>query len=195
MQIPKQYENITYFGRGPWENYQDRKASAFIDLYHSKVKDQYVPYVRPQENGYKTDVRWVALENDHSNGLLFVATDAKKGLGISALHMPNEDFDTTAGLDYGDGKVDEAYRTDGIPKVNASKHINDIKEKDLVQLNIDLDQRGVGGDDSWWSMPQKEYQMNSDEKHSYGFYMIPFEKGNTDSFIKLSKQYSSQNIK
>ncbi|HMQ45625.1 MAG TPA: glycoside hydrolase family 2 TIM barrel-domain containing protein, partial [Mariniflexile sp.] len=55
MQIQKKYENMTYFGRGPWENYQDRKASAFIDLYESKVKDQYVPYIRPQENGYKTD--------------------------------------------------------------------------------------------------------------------------------------------
>jgi len=194
MQIPKQYENMTYFGRGPWENYQDRKASAFIDLYQSKVKDQYVPYVRPQENGYKTDVRWVALANEKDTGLLIVATDSKMGLGISALHMPNEDFDTTAGLDYG-GKVEKAYRSDGIPEGNSSKHINDIKEKNLVQLNIDLDQRGVGGDDSWWAMPQKEYLIQANEKHSYGFYMIPFEKGITDNFIKLSKQYSSQNIK
>ena len=195
LQIPKQYSNMTYFGRGPWENYQDRKSSAFIDLYKSKVKDQYVPYVRPQENGYKTDVRWVALVNEKNNGLLFVAGNSKKGLGISALHMPNEDFDTTSGLDYGDGKVDKAYRIDGIPKVNASKHINDIKEQNMVQLNIDLDQRGVGGDDSWWAMPQKKYLINSNEKHSYNFYIIPFEKGNTDEFIKLSKQYSSQNIK
>ncbi len=195
MQIPKQYENMTYFGRGPWENYQDRKASAFIDLYHSKVKEQYVPYVRPQENGYKTDVRWVALENNHNNGLLIVAMDSKKGLGISALHMPNEDFDTTAGLDYGNGKVDEAYKINDIPKVNSSKHINDIKEKDLVQLNIDLDQRGVGGDDSWWAMPQKEYLMYGNEKHSYGFFMIPFEKGSVDYYLKQSKLYSSQKSK
>ncbi len=191
MQIPKQYENMTYFGRGPWENYQDRKAAAFIDLYQSKVKDQYVPYVRPQENGYKTDVRWVALTNSNDSGLLFVATDSKRGMGVSALHMPNEDFDTTAGLDYG-GKVEREYRSDGIPEGNSSKHINDIKEQDLVQLNIDLDQRGVGGDDSWWAMPQKEYLINSNKEHSYGFYIIPFEKGDVDSFLKESKKYSSQ---
>ena len=191
MQIPKQYENMAYFGRGPWENYQDRKSAAFIDLYQSKVKDQYVPYVRPQENGYKTDVRWVALTNSNDSGFLFVAMNPTKGIGVSALHMPNEDFDTTAGLDYG-GKIEKAYQIDGIHGRNASKHINDIKEQNLVQLNIDLDQRGVAGDNSWGAMPQKEYLINSNEKHPYGFYMIPFEKGNIDSFLIESKIYSSQ---
>ena len=191
MQIPKQYENMAYFGRGPWENYQDRKSAAFIDLYQSKVKDQYVPYVRPQENGYKTDVRWVALTNSNDSGFLFVAMNPIKGIGVSALHMPNEDFDTTAGLDYG-GKIEKAYQIDGIHGRNASKHINDIKEQNLVQLNIDLDQRGVAGDNSWGAMPQKEYLINSNEKHPYGFYMIPFEKGDVDSFLIESKIYSSQ---
>lgn len=142
MQLPKKYNNMTYFGRGPWENYQDRKTAAFVDLYESHVKDQYYPYVRPQENGYKTDVRWVALSDDNGNGLLVVSGNHKTNLGLSALHMPNEDFDTTEGLDYGDeAKVALEYRIDGIPKVNQSKHTIDIKEQDLVQLNIDLVQR------------------------------------------------------
>jgi len=193
MQIPKEYQNMTYFGRGPWENYQDRKTSAFIDLYQSKVSDQYVPYIRPQENGYKTNVRWAAFSNSNNSGLLAVATNTFKGLGISALHMANEDFDATKGLNYG-GKttVDDEYQIDGIPEINTSKHTTDIVEKDLVQLNIDLDQRGVAGDDSWYSKPQQKYQFKSNEKHTYGFYLIPFENKSKDHLIKTSKNYGAK---
>ena len=159
MQLPKQYSNITYFGRGPWENYQDRKASAFIDLYTSSVKGQYVPYIRPQENGYKTDVRWVALSNHENNG-------------YSGKH-----------------KIDDAYQIDGIPEVNGSKHTIDIKEQNLVQLNIDLEQRGIAGDDSWYSKPQEKYLIKGQEKHRYSFYLIPFENTSKEMFIELSKQY------
>ena len=178
LQMPKVYDNLNYFGRGPWENYQDRKASAFIDLYTSKVTDQYVPYIRPQENGYKTDTRWVALSTESNSGLLFVSENTN-GLGFSAHHMENEDFDATGGTDY---KV-----------ANGSKHTIDIKEKNLVQLNIDLGQRGLGGDDSWWAMPQKHYLYQGSEKHSYSFYMIPFENGTPEKYIKLSKLYRNLN--
>jgi len=67
--LPERYENFSWYGRGPWENYIDRKHSAFVGLYQSKVKDQYTPYVRPQENGYKTDVRWLTLTDDSGFGL------------------------------------------------------------------------------------------------------------------------------
>ena len=191
MQLPKQYNAMTYFGRGPWENYQDRKHSAFVDVYASSVSDQYVPYIRPSENGYKTEVRWASLVNKKGDGLLVVAEDGKNGVGIGALHMPNEDFDTTAGLDYGNAnKVVEKYQIDGIPKVNKTKHTIDIKEKDLVQLNIDLIQRGVAGDDSWYSKPQKKYLIDGSMKHHYSFYLIPIEKGSKELFLKLSKQLS-----
>lgn len=176
MQLQKNYENLSYFGRGPWENYQDRKASAFVDVYKSKVAEQHVHYIRPQENGYKTDVRWMALTNENNSGLLFVA-DTIKGFGFSALHMENEDFDTTDGLDY---KAKSS---------NKSKHTIDIYEKELVQVNIDLGQRGVGGDDSWWAKPQEEYMYKGSDMHSYGFYMIPFENGSHDKCIELSKLF------
>ncbi|WP_418182711.1 glycoside hydrolase family 2 TIM barrel-domain containing protein [Algibacter sp. PT7-4] len=192
MQLPKQYNNMSYFGRGPWENYKDRNSSAFIDLYTSKVKDQYVPYIRPQENGYKTNVRWVALSDKNKNGLLITASDIKKGLGVSALHMPNEDFDTTVGLSYqANATVNETYKIDGIPEVNSSKHTTDIKEQDLVQLNIDLEQRGLAGDDSWYSKPQDKYLIKGKSKHNYSFYLIPFEDKTTKDFIELSKQYTN----
>lgn len=193
MQLPKKYENMSFFGRGPFENYQDRKSAAFIDLYESKVKDQYVPYVRPQENGYKVDVRWSAFSDNQNNGLLVVAKNQHQGLGISALHMPNEDFDTTVGLDYkGNEEMDAAYIIEDAPPLNMSKHINDIKEQDLVQLNIDLGQRGLAGDDSWGSKPMTKYQMTGESKHSYSFYLIPFTNGSKDQFIEWSKTYANQ---
>ncbi|MCL3780572.1 DUF4981 domain-containing protein [Prolixibacteraceae bacterium JC049] len=190
MQMPKQYKNMTYYGRGPWENYVDRQASTFVGVYENAVSENYVPYIRPQENGYRTDVRWVALTNDKEKGILVVADQPTQGLGVSALHMPNEDFDSTAGLSYAkDGSVAKEYRIDGIPEVNNSKHINDIKEKDLVQLNIDLGQRGLGGDDSWWARPQDKYQMKGAKTHDYSFYLIPFENGSRQQFIEKAKQY------
>ena len=177
LQLPKTYENLSYFGRGPWENYQDRKASAFVDVYNSKVSEQYVPYIRPQDNGYKTDTRWIAVSNEQNNGLLFVS-DSENHLSFSALHMENEDFDTTSGLDYKNS--------------NKSKHTIDIKEKDLVQLNIDLGQRGVAGDDSWSSKPMEKYQFKGNQSHTYSFFMIPFENKTVDDFINFSKQFKSQ---
>ncbi len=194
MQIQKKYDNMTYFGRGPWENYQDRQAAAFVDLYQSKVKNQYVPYIRPQENGYKTDVRWVAFSDANNSGLLIVNNSAFKGLGISALHMPNEDFDTTSGIYYSDNStIDTQYRIDNIQKVNPSKHTVDIKEQDLIQLNIDLGQRGLGGDDSWYSKPQEKYQIKGQTQHKYSFYLIPFNNAHKEDFITWSKIYSNQN--
>ena len=193
MQMPRAYDNLTYFGRGPWENYPDRKASAFVGLYRAQVADLYVPYIRPQENGYRTDVRWAALSRDNGSSLLIVASAPAQGLGFSAHHVPNEDFDTVAGLAYaGKDKVDPAYRLDGVPEVNSSKHTIDIKAQDLVQLNIDLSQRGLGGDDSWYARPQLKYQISGQTSNTYGFTLIPLDRGTVEKFIQTSKQYSHQ---
>ena len=190
MQLPRQYDNLTYFGRGPWENYIDRKASAFIDLYTSKISEQYVPYIRPQENGYKTDVRWLALSNSSQNGLLVVSKNIKQGLGFSALHMPQEDFDMATDLDYGDAaKKDVEFRIDGVPEFNKSKHTIDIKEQDLVQLHIDFFQRGVAGDNSWGGKPQEKYMLQGNAAHSYSFYLVPFDNKFKQDFVNMSKQF------
>ena len=177
LQILKEFDNVTYYGRGPWENYQDRKTSTFIDIFKNKVTDFYVPYIRPQENGNRTNVRWMALVNKENDGLL-ISTEIQKGLSISALHMPNEDFDITDGLDYSKKNKN----------ANFSKHTTDIKEQDLIQLNIDLNQRGLAGDDSWWSKPQEEYQIKGNKELSYSFYLIPFTNGNKNKFIEYHNQ-------
>ncbi|MEL4308207.1 glycoside hydrolase family 2 TIM barrel-domain containing protein [Joostella sp. CR20] len=196
MQLPKKFDAMTFYGRGPWENYQDRKAASFVDVYTSKVKDQYVPYIRPQENGYKTGVRWVSFADENANGLLVVSSEKNPdNLGISALHMLNEDFDATEGLSYDTGKSkntqmqtkDENY-SDGMPDVNVSKHTIDIVERDLIQLNIDLGQRGVAGDNSWGAIPQKEYTFSGDNTYTYSFYLVPFQQGSQKEWIENFKK-------
>ena len=178
LQIQKKYNTVSYYGRGPWENYQDRKTSTFMDVFNTTVSEFYVPYVRPQENGNRTDVRWMALMNKDNIGLL-ISTPSQKGLSISALHMPNEDFDISDDLNY---KKDN-------PNANYSKHTIDIKEQDLIQLNIDFAQRGLAGDDSWYSKPQKEYQIDGSKKHNYTFYLVPFTAGTTKKFVDLQQQF------
>ncbi len=91
--------------------------------------------------------------------------------------MENEDFDTTDGFDY--------------ETSNKSKHTIDIKEKNLIQLNIDLGQRGLGGDDSWWAKPQEKYLYKGNKKYSYSFFMIPFKNGSIDKYVKLNKLYKN----
>ena len=158
MQIPEKYNMLSYFGRGPWENYVDRNASAFVNFYGSSASKEYVPYVRPQENGYHTDTRYLKMHDGKGRGISIEALSKDKPFCFSAMHMENEQFDTTDGLDY---------------PGNKSKHINDIKEQTLVQLNIDLGQRGVGGDDSWGAQPQKEYRMMGDKTYQYSFILKP----------------------
>ena len=89
MTVDRAYDNFIWYGRGPHENYPDRKVSADVGLYHSTVARQYVPYIRPQENGNKEDVRWAALTDDSGAGLLAVAEDV---LSVTALHFTALDF-------------------------------------------------------------------------------------------------------
>lgn len=165
MQILKEYENIEYYGRGSMENYWDRKYCANVGRYKSRVKDQYVPYIRPQENGHKTDTRWLALYNNDHSGLLFIADSL---LEFNALNNPIEDFDA------------------GIDKNANLRHTIDIVPKDLVELHIDYKMTGVGGDDSWGATPHKEYSLfPTITGYEYGFTIIPFDNLNDlDRFVK-----------
>ncbi|MTI88668.1 MAG: DUF4981 domain-containing protein [Balneolaceae bacterium] len=188
MQMPKQYDKLMYYGRGPGENYQDRNASAFVEIYESDVSEQYVPYIRPQENGYKTGIRWATLSDNDQNGLMIITSDTNPDhLGFSALHMLNEDFDITSGSNY------EA--SEGNSDINYSKHTTDIKERDLVQLNIDMNQRGVGGDNSWYSKPQSQYLIDPAKSHTYSFWLVPFKNGDTDLFIDVFKEFYPLDVK
>jgi beta-galactosidase len=161
MPIPKGFEQVQWYGRGPHENYWDRNTSALVGIYRSTVKEQYVPYISPQENGYKTDVRWVAFLNDKGNGLLAVGMPL---ICFSALHYTNEDLTQES---------------------RGTMHPTDLKERDFIFVNLDYKQMGVGGDDSWGARPHAEYCLPQKE-YSYKFRLKPFTK--KDDLMKVSKE-------
>jgi len=147
MRLPSEFDTFTYYGRGPWENYSDRNTSSFIGIYNSSVKEQQFDYFRPQENGNKTDVRWLTLTNKDGFGLKIKGLQP---LSVKAAHNPSSD------LDFGTTKK--------------NSHPSDITPRKEVYLNVDLLQRGVGGDDSWGAMPHPQYLLKNDS-YEYGFEM------------------------
>ncbi len=147
--MPGNYDNLSWYGRGPHENYCDRFTSAFVGVYQSTVAEQYFPYVRPQENGYKTGIRWMALTDEQGNGLLIDGLPLFSG---SALHNSIEDFDQGSKQNY--------------------RHMNDITPRDTVFVTVDMKQMGVGGDDSWGARTHPQYRIPPAD-YSFRFRMKP----------------------
>ena len=151
MAIDKQYNNVNYYGKGPHENYVDRNVSAHVGLYQNKVEDFYTPYIRPQENGYRTDVRFVNFKNDSNNGIYIKAGDL---VSFSSHYNSIDDFDPG--------------------KEKSQRHTTDIKPQDTIFLNIDYMQTGVGGDNSWDKngLAHPKYRINPENCH-YSFSISP----------------------
>jgi beta-galactosidase len=149
--LKDEYHTVNWFGRGPHENYQDRKTSALVGEYKASVSDLYFAYIRPQENGYKTDVRWVTFTNGNGKG---IKIEGPKLLSFGAHHQYNDDFD------------------DGEKKMQ--RHSTDIKKRDLVNINIDYGQTGVGGDNSWspQGLAHKQYRLHAGNLQ-YSYTIIP----------------------
>ena len=145
MVMPKSFENISYYGRGPVENYIDRKWATELGVYNQTVTDQFYAYIRPQENGNKTDIRWWKLLNEAGSGLQFVA---EVPFSASALHY------TIESLDSGWEKKQE--------------HSNEVEPADLTNFLIDKVQMGLGCVDSWGAIPREEYML------PYGDYEFTF---------------------
>ena len=160
MTLPKDFTNLEWFGRGPHESYWDRKTSAPIGHYYGDVWSQTFPYIRPQETGNKTDIRWLSLEND-SVGIIIKGNPTFDG---SVHQYPYED------LDY-------------IP--NSQRHGKiDIIQKNQIDCLIDYRQMGLGGDNSWGARPHEKYTMKP-QRYDYTFFIIPFIRGG-DKF-RISK--------
>lgn len=171
MQLPVEFSNLKWLGRGPHENYCDRWTSAEVGLYESTVADQYVPYIRPQENGYKTDTRWITLTDEAGSGLLVSGYPV---FCFAALHNIHDDFESP-------GKLSE-YRKDA---KTANTHTINVKPRDLVNLNIDYRQMGIGGDDSWGAMIHPQYRL-LENRYEYSFRIRPITKN--DDVMKLAKE-------
>lgn len=165
MQLTSDLNQLTYYGRGPEENYSDRKTSQFIGEYSRSIQDMYEGYIRPQENEHRTDVRWLALTKKSGMGILVVAEDK---IEFNASNYLMEDFDDGESL--GNGKP----VTEGV----TNSHLTDPKPKKLVDLFIDYRMMGVGGDDSWGSRPLEQYQIYPGVKNAieYSFTWIPIRK-------------------
>ena len=156
---------VEWLGRGPFENYSDRKLAANIGRYANTVADHYVPYMRPQENGYKTDVRWLSL-SDQSKGLLVVADEL-----ISFGVHNNRLSDFVPPVKIAITSEDGPGARNNEERVNI--HVSDIKPRDLVSLDIDFGQMGVGGDDSWGKRTLQKYSLN-EKSYRYGFTLLPY---------------------
>jgi beta-galactosidase len=152
MSLPSEFSQFAWYGRGPWENYNDRNQASFIGLHKSTVAEQYVPYIRPQENGYKTDVRWLTLLNQDGIGL---KVEGLQPISTSALNYISADFDP------------------GLSK--KQQNSSDLNPRHNVYLHVDLAQCGVGGDNSWGAWTHKQYRLEEKE-YQYGFVIRPVGK-------------------
>lgn len=151
MQIvmPKSFEKIVYYGRGPIENYADRKTAASIGLYSQSVDEQFYPYIRPQENGTKSDIRWWNILNPSGDGLRITSEEP---FSASALHYTIESLD------------------EGLFKNNS--HSQEIPKADLTNLLVDKVQMGLGCVNSWGAVPRKEYSIPYGD-YSFVFILTP----------------------
>ena len=145
MPMPKCFSQIEYYGRGPVENYIDRQGTAQLGIYRQTVDEQFYSYIRPQENGTKSDIRWWRLFNQAGNGLEVVAAEP---FSASALHYTMESLDDGAEKD--------------------QRHSPEVDEANLTNFLFDKVQMGMGCVNSWGAVPRPEYQI------PYGDYTFTF---------------------
>ena len=151
LQMPKQYNQVWYYGRGPHENYCDRNSSEFIGYYNNKVREEYFPYVRPQESGNHTDVRWFVV-SDGKRGLRFESTGPME---CSALPYLVEDLDAGPRKEHSWGQ-----------------HSGDLVERPLTQVHIQQRQMGLACVNSWGAWPEKPYMLPL-QTYDFTFTLIP----------------------
>ena len=147
MRLPADYTQIKYYGRGPWENYPDRKRSAFLGIYEMPLSEYETEYIHPQDNGNRCDIRWLEISpllQEGSGGGHTLRIDGWQPLCIRA-------------WDYGEGNLDDV------------RHPNEIKRGRFVNLNIDLNIHGVGGADTWGKRTLRQYTIDANQPHHYSF--------------------------
>ena len=149
MQMPRSFDEVEYYGRGPVENYADRNNSTLIGKYRQTVAEQFYPYIRPQETGAKTDIRWWRLLNIGGNGLQCVA-DAP--------------FSASA-LNYSIDSLDDGAQKD-------QRHSPEVTKADFTNFCIDKAQMGLGCIDSWGALPLEKYRLPYQD-YEFSFILTP----------------------
>ena len=149
MQMPENFNEVEYYGRGPVENYADRNHSTLIGKYRQTVAEQFYPYIRPQETGTKTDLRWWRVLDISGNGLQFVG-DAP--FSASALNYSIESLD------------------DGVQK--DQRHSPEVAKAPFTNLCIDKVQMGLGCVNSWGTLPLEKYRVPYQD-YEFSFILTP----------------------
>ncbi|MFI3327882.1 MAG: glycoside hydrolase family 2 TIM barrel-domain containing protein [Rikenellaceae bacterium] len=154
VEMPKHYDYSSFYGRGPIENYIDRNNSTFIGIYNQRVDEQHFEYIRPQESGNKTDIRWWNQTASSGEGLKIVSAVP---FSASALNYTVEALD------------------EGNVNVKAQKHWQELIPSDFVTLRIDQLQSGLGCVNTWRALPREEYQVKCEDR-TFTFKLIPISK-------------------
>ena len=152
MRLPKDFTQIKYYGRGPWENYPDRKGSAFLGIYEMPLSEYETEYIHPQDNGNRCDIRWFEISSTENSGQ--PSASAKSG--------PTLRIDGNAPLcirawDYGEEDL------------VGVRHPNEIHRGRFVNLNIELNVHGVGGADTWGKRTLPQYTIDGNQPYHYSF--------------------------
>lgn len=176
FRLPRNMDYISYYGKGEQENYIDRNAGSFIDVHTTTAEKMYFPYVRPQENGHRTEVRWVTLTQENGKGLMI---KAKGNFGFNALLNSIEDFDgeeSNRDYQWNNFSPEEIKNKNYQAAKNVKPkqtYISDIKPRNFVEVCIDMKQQGVAGYNSWGARPEPGYNIPSNKDYKWGFTIIP----------------------
>ena len=192
FRIPKEFNNVKYYGRGPEENYCDRKWGVGIGLYESKVEDMGYPYIRPQETGHHVDTRWLSLSNTNGTGLLIIAD---KTFEFNTLRNSVEDYDdqehTDKPFQWGNNKYPFYKGTP--PDLNENKikniikrqtHTNDIIPRDYIEVCLDSKMKGLAGLDSWGDMPLRCCRISPYKNYNLNFTLIPYNQSDIEKYLQ-----------
>jgi beta-galactosidase len=144
MRVPGEFRTVTWYGRGPQENYWDRNSAAAVGRYSDQVENLFFPYIEPQESGNRTDVRWLTLTN-------------RAGYGLKATGMP---------------RLSVSAWPFHMEELERHKHPNEIVMADDITVNVDDRQMGVGGDNSWGAQQHPEYRLPA-KPYRYSFRLEP----------------------
>ncbi|MBN2339450.1 MAG: beta-galactosidase, partial [Acidobacteria bacterium] len=139
--LPGGWQSISYYGRGPWENYQDRKTGAFFGVFEMRLQDYWVNYIHPQDNGNRCDVRWWQATGADGEG---VRIEGMQGLSVRAWPFTEED-------------------------VESNRLAHKLPRRDFINVNVDWKVHGVGGDNSWGKRTMEKYTLPGENGYHYGF--------------------------
>ncbi|WP_195980379.1 glycoside hydrolase family 2 TIM barrel-domain containing protein [Clostridium perfringens] len=165
LKLPKEFDSITWYGRGPEENYIDRNTGYDIGVYNKNVKDFFFPYLEPSETGNRTDTRWVTLTNNN-------------GVGLMASGIPSIEFNA---LQYTPEELSSGKR-----------HPHELAKEDSIVLRINHRQMGVGGDNSWGATPHREFMNESGKIYNYSFKIKGIDK--SSSPMEISKKNLKEDL-